>query len=338
MNLRNGLLVVAAVAAVLPTLLAAAKPVAISSVTATASHEQEGYTFQPDEVADGRLYTFWVAGGQGGGLQASLDIRLDGNQSIKGMEIWNGCQVDRESYDARARASKLKLQIGFAEEEVDVADTFGKQTILFSKTHTANKVKIFFKGLHHGESWDQISISEIRFINDEPEEFLTGLTADASSTLEGGDYGAANLVDTFADTMWCEGITEGSEDTGDRRDKKAAPTTAMERTRNYTQAGGGAGEWFKVDLGGRKTLDKIGIVIGDVYDHQTFAESSRPAELTVRFSDNSTQTWTLQDVADWQFLELSGKTTTWVKFEIDSVTLGKRWNDTAVGEVRFWGQ
>jgi hypothetical protein len=338
MYLRSGLLVVTAVAAVLPTLVAGAKPVPISSVTASASLEQDGYTFEPDDVADGRLYTFWVAGGQGGGLSDNLSLSLPGNQTIKGMEIWNGCQVDQDSFDARARASKMTLKIGFGEEVVEVADTYGKQTILFSETHTANKVRIFFKGLYHGGSWDQIAISEIRFINDEPEEYLSGLTADASSTLEGGDYSAPNLVDTFEDTMWCEGVT-GAEDeaAGDRRDKKA-PTTSMDRTRNFTQEGGGAGEWFKVDLGGRKTLDKIGIVIGDTYDHQTFAESSRPAVLTVRFSDNSTETWTLQDVTDWQFLELSGKTANWVKFEIDSVTLGKRWNDTAVGEVRFWGQ
>ncbi len=337
MHLRFGLLGTVAVIALVPALVAAAKPVPVSSVTASASWEQEGYTFQPESVTDDRLYTFWVAGGPGGGLSDYVDIRFDGNQSISAMEIWNGCQVDQDSYDARARASKLKLQIGFGEEEVDVADTFGKQRIAFSKTHTTNKIRIFFKGMHHGESWDKITISEIRFVNDDPEEFVTGGSATASSTLEGGDYGAANLIDGFADTMWCEGVKDGEEDEGDRRDKKA-PQTSMDRTRNFTQEGGGAGEWFKVDLGGRRTLDKIGIVIGDVFDHQTFSESSRPATLTVRFSDNSTETWELQDTAEWQFLELSSKTANWVKFEIDSVTLGKRWNDSAVGEVRFWGQ
>lgn len=338
MHLRLGWHCTVAIVALIPALVVTAKPVTISSVTASASLEQDGYTFQADDVHDDLLYTFWVAGGPGGGLSDNLSISLDGNQTITGMEIWNGCQVNRDSYDARARASKMTLKIGFGEEVVDVADTYGKQTIMFSEAHTANKVRIFFKGLYHGGSWDQIAISEIRFINDEPEEFLTGATASASSTLEGGDYGAPNLLDTFADTMWCEGIKGAEEEEqGDRRDKKS-PQTSMDRTRAFTQEGGGAGEWFKVDLDGRRTLDRVGIVIGDVFDHQTFAESSRPARLTLRFSDNSTETWDLQDSPDWQYLDLGGKTANWVKFEIDSVTLGKRWNDTAVGEVRLWGQ
>lgn len=178
-----------------------------------------------------------------------------------------------------------------------------------------------------------------RFISEEPSEFLSGATASASSTLEGGDYAADNLLDTFEDTMWCEGVKGAGEEEGegDRRDKKA-PQTSMDRTRNFTQEGGGTGEWFKFDLGGRRTLDKVGIVIGDIYDKQTFSESSRPARLTVRFSDNTTETWELQDTPEWQYLELGGRSANWVKFEIDAVTLGKRWNDTAVGEVRFWGQ
>ena len=110
----------------------------------------------------------------------------------------------------------------------------------------------------------------------------------------------------------------------------------MNATRNFTPEGGGVGEWIKVDLGGRQAISRIGIVIGDAYDRQTFEYSSRPARLSVRFSDGSSETWNLDDTSDWQTLDLGSRNINWARFTVEEVTLGRRYNDTSIGEIRFW--
>ncbi len=315
---------------------ATAKPIPPTSVTASQSDTYEGYTFEPGAMVDDRLDTFWVAGGDGGGLNTNVAFSFGGQVPITGMEIWNGAQATQESFDARGKAKKLKLRLGFDELEVDVEDTYGKQVITFDKTYTVNKVTLFLKGLFKGKSWDQISISEIRFIDGDDVDYITGVTAEASTSLEGDAYGPENAVDTFEDTMWCEG--KGSEEDASARKKGAEsePATAMGSTREFTQEDAGIGEWIKLGLGSKRSIGRVGIMIGDTYDEQTFTYSSRPKTLEVQFSDGTTQAWELQDHAQWQYLDVSGVSADWVKFTIEEATLGKRYNDTTIAEIRLW--
>ncbi len=339
MNARLATTILALAALVIPALSASGKTLEVSSVTASASHTHEGYTFAPEEMVDDKVYTFWVAGGQGGGLSDNLRFTFSGTHDIAGFEIWNGCQVDDDSYNARARVAKVNLKIGFGDDmEFDIADQPGKQVIRFEEPMRSNNVRMFFKGLHSGTSWDQITITEIRFFDAAPEDHIRGTSATASSELEGGDYAPDFVVDGFVDTVWCEGVKEpGEEDTPERKRGEAPQQTAMEASRSFTEAAGGIDEWIKVDLGGRQSVDRIGIVIGDAYDQQSFDLSSRPARLAVQLSDGSRETWDLQDTADWQYLDLGGRNIAWAKFVIEDVTLGKRYNDTSIGEIRFWG-
>ena len=337
MVLRTLATVIAIAVAGVFSLTATAKPIVPTSVTASASATMDDYTFEPEALTDDRL-NFWVAGGEGGGLQQHLVFKFDGSVPITGMEIWNGAQATQESFDARGKAKKLSLKMGFDELELDVEDTFGKQVITFEKTYTVSNIRIFFKGLFKGKSWDQISISEIRFIDDDPVEYTTGVTAEASVSLADGDYGPANLVDTFEDSLWCEGIKEGDEeDRSDRKkDEPEETTTSMDSTREFTQKGAGIGEWIKLNMEGKRAVSRIGIIIGDSYDEQAFSYSSRPKVLKVQFSDKTKQTWELQDNSEWQYLDVSGVSANWVKFTIEEATLGKRYNDTTIAEIRLW--
>ncbi len=335
MSLRSLAVITTVIASTSLAAVAAAAPVPVDRVEASASATQDGYTFEPGSLADDRIYNFWVAGGEGGGLGQHIKYYFDGSQTVTGMEIWNGCQVDRESFEARARVKKIAFQVGFDKFEIDVADQFGKQVIKFDEPYTVSNLRLFLKGIYKGKTWDQIAITEIRFINDDPEEYLAGTTATASSALDEGDYGAANVVDTFIDSLWCEGVgAAGDEDR--KRGKDEPEQTGMDASRSLTKKDGGIGEWVKVDLGGRRSVGRIGIVIGDTYDQQSFSYTSRPAVLKVQFSDGTKKTWTMEDCADWQYLDVGGVTANWIKFTIDDVTLGKRYNDTAIAEIRVW--
>jgi hypothetical protein len=338
MNARLVTTILAVVALAIPALAARGKTIEVTAVSASASHTQDNYTFSAEEIVDDRLYTFFVVGGQGGGLQQSVTFRFAGNVDIAGFEIWNGCQVDDDSFKARARVAKVNLKIGFGGDMVfDIADQPGKQVIRFDEPVTGNNVRMFFKGLHGGTSWDQITITEIRFFTADPESFVQGADASASSELGEGDYAPAYVVDGFIDTVWCEAIKEeGEEDTPERKRGEQPQQTAMEASRSFTIAAGGIGEWIKVDLGGRQSVQKIGIVIGDAYDQQSFELSSRPKVLAVQLSDGSRETWNLRDTMDWQYLDLGGRSIAWANFVVEDVMLGKRYNDTSIGEIRFF--
>ncbi len=317
--------------------IAGAKPIPVTAVTASASAEREGYTFGPDYMADDRIYTFWVAGGQGGGLNDNLKFTFDGTHTITGMEIWNGCQVNRDTFDANGRVTKMTLKIGFGDDvAIEIADQFGKQVIRFEEPISGNNVRMFLKGLASGKSWNAIAITEIRFLDDDPEEYLTGLSASASSEPEGGDYSPNNAVDGFVDSCWCEGVKGAGEDSEERKKTGQPERTSMSATKSFSQEGAGVGEWIKVDLGGKRSVSRIGIVIGDAYDSASFRAASRPARLQANFSDGSSETWSLDDTSDWQYLDVGGKNISWAKFTIDEATLGKRYNDTSIGEIRFW--
>lgn len=335
MKIRSILFTAAAMAMIAG--VAGAKPIPVTAVTASSSAEREGYTFEAESMADDRLYTFWVAGGQGGGLNENLKFTFDGSHTINGMEIWNGCQVNQESFDANGRVTKMNLKIGFEEDQViTVADQFGKQVIRFDKPIAGNNVRLFLKGLADGKSWNAIAITEIRFIDDDHEEYLTGLSASASSELEGGDYMPANVIDSFIDSCWCEGQKGDDEDSEERKKAGQAEQTSMGASKSFSQDGAGVGEWVKVDLGGKRSVSKIGIVIGDAYDSSSFRGASRPSRLGVNFSDGSSKTWNLDDSPEWQFLDVGGKSISWAKFTIEEATLGKRYNDTSIGEIRIW--
>jgi hypothetical protein len=315
---------------------AGAKIIPVSSVAASSSEEREGYTFEPESVSDDRLYTFWVAGGGAGGMQDKLTFKFDGSHTVTGFEIWNGCQVNQDSFDANGRVTKVKLQVGFDEEVLDIEDQIGKQKVTFSKPYTLSKIDVFLKGVASGKSWNQIAITEIRFFDEDPDEYLSRMSASASSELEGGDYTPTNVVDSFIDSCWCEGKLGAGEDSEERKAAGQAERTSMGASKSFSQGGAGVGEWVKVDLGGKRSVSKIGIVIGDAYDSNSFRSASRPSRLDVRFSDGSSETWNLDDSPEWQFLDMGGKSISWAKFTIEEASLGKRYNDTSIGEIRVW--
>jgi len=335
MKIRSILFTAAAAAMIAGA--AYAKPIPVTSVTASASAEREGFTFGPEYVADERIYSYFVAGGQGGGLGENLKFVFDGSQTITGLEIWNGCQVTDETFDANGRVTKVSLRIGFEDEIIlEIADKPGRQVVKLDTPVSGSNVRVFFKGLESGKSWNAIAITEMHFLDDSPEDYLTGTSASASSEIEGGDYAPAKAVDSFVDSCWCEGKKGADDDSEDRKKAGQPERTSMGATKNFSQEGAGVGEWLKVDLGGKRSISKIGIVIGDAYDASSFRGASRPATLRVNFSDGSSQTWNLEDSPEWQFLDVGGKSISWAKFTIEAATLGKRYNDTSIGEIRFW--
>lgn len=128
----------------------------------------------------------------------------------------------------------------------------------------------------------------------------------AKSSYASGDlnYPADNIKDGKSSTPWFEG-----------------------------DPGSGVGSWIEVDLGGAKNVTKISLLAGD-WSGGGWAKANRPKEIEVRWSDGSTAIWTLADEYRMQtFVPPSPKSTSTVRFKINSIFNGSAFPDTSISEI-----
>lgn len=96
--------------------------------------------------------------------------------------------------------------------------------------------------------------------------------------------------------------------------------------------GSGVGSWIELDLGGAHNVTRLVVLPGDWSGG--WARANRPKELEIKWSDNTTSTWTLTDDYKAQTLALpSPKSTSTVRFKINSIFAGSAFPDTAISEV-----
>ena len=99
-------------------------------------------------------------------------------------------------------------------------------------------------------------------------------------------------------------------------------------------AGNGVGAWIEVDLGGDHNVTKIQVLAGDWTSGGDWGRANRPAEVEVRWSDGSTDIWTMAD--EWKvqtFTPESPKTTAKIRLKFNSLHSGSAFPDTAISEI-----
>lgn len=137
-------------------------------------------------------------------------------------------------------------------------------------------------------------------------------TITASSYLEepqyGLSHGTANLMDGDLSTAWVE-----------------------------SAEGQGEGEAITLKLNGTYEVSGFTIYAGYQKNGDIYAKNSRPARITVIFSDGSSQSMELSDINGPQKITF-GKpvNTSSIRFVIDSVYPGNKYQDTAVSEISLF--
>jgi hypothetical protein len=92
------------------------------------------------------------------------------------------------------------------------------------------------------------------------------------------------------------------------------------------------GSWIELDLGGTHNVTRIVAFPGDWSGG--WAKANRPKEIEIRWSDNTTSTWTLTDDYRAQtFVPPAAKSTSSVRFKINSIFAGTAFPDTAISEI-----
>lgn len=137
------------------------------------------------------------------------------------------------------------------------------------------------------------------------------VTATTSSTYppeESTTYEAKNLSDGKASTAWVEG-----------------------------EEGSGLGAWVELDLGGEQEVSLIKVWAGMWYSRPFWERGNRPKQIEVKWSDDTTELFTLTDEMKAQELRpASPKRTSKVRLKVQQVHNGSAWHDTGISEIQVF--
>ncbi|MFT5454044.1 MAG: hypothetical protein ACI9K2_000520 [Myxococcota bacterium] len=139
---------------------------------------------------------------------------------------------------------------------------------------------------------------------------ITGVTASSEYDEDGTQYPARNVKDGKGTTAWYEG-----------------------------DQGNGLGAWVEVDLGGEHDVRRIVVYGGDWKSEQDWKRANRPKELELKFSDDTTETWTLDDsYAAQSYAPSGGRKTSTIRFRLKSIHPGSAFPDTGISEIQVFDE
>jgi hypothetical protein len=123
------------------------------------------------------------------------------------------------------------------------------------------------------------------------------------------DYGPESLFDNADNTAWVEGVD-----------------------------GQGIDEWIVVAFDGLRLVKEIEIKNGYMKDPTLYQKNSRVKEMKVEFSGRQKRSVVLKDTGAAQPIALPKDQplkANWIKFTIESVYPGNKWEDTAISELHI---
>ncbi|WP_455543588.1 NADase-type glycan-binding domain-containing protein [Intestinibacter sp.] len=136
--------------------------------------------------------------------------------------------------------------------------------------------------------------------------------SDCSSILHDSsnkNYGSAKTIDGDFATVWSEGVS-----------------------------GYGQGEWLRLDLDSTYTIKKVKIVNGLVNKKNGYYNNNRAKSLTLTFSDGSSQNIYLEDDnTGYQVIDINPVKSNFIKFTINSVYYGSKYDDTCIADIEILG-
>jgi len=284
----------------------------IAGVLASSSYpDSEEVSYAASNVKDGKVSTVWVEGEEGSGLGSWIEIDLGGPQTITHLKLWNGNWYSWDFWNRHNRAKEIELTFSDAStQKFTLADEKAPEVIRFDKPVTTSTIKLKIKGIFRGSTFNDTCISEIAVFNDQPEVFHTvSATTDSGHLPEDADgtYAVGNTWDMLNDTMWCE----------DQKD------------------GDGTGAWIEYRFGKTVRVGKLLLLNGNAYDTTFWRKSNRATNITLSFSDGSTETIVVKDFIMLQTLRFAARDASTVRITFDSVKVGTEYNDLCISEARF---
>ena len=308
-------LLISAVSLVLMALLitpAHAAQVKIAGVLASSSYpDSEGVSYAATNVKDGKVSTVWVEGEEGSGLGSWLEIDLGGSHTVTHIKLWGGNWYSWDFWNRHNRPKEI--EITFSDESTqkfELKDEKLPEEIRFPTPVTTSTIKLKIKGIYRGTTFNDTCVSEIAVFDDQPEAFHTvAATADSGHLPEDADgtYDLPNTWDMLNDTMWCENQKDGD----------------------------GTGAWVEYRFGKNVRVGKVLLLNGNAYDPTFWRKSNRATNITLSFSDGSTEAIVVKDFIMLQTLRFPARDASSVRITFDAVKVGTEYNDLCISEARF---
>jgi hypothetical protein len=290
-----------------------AKQLKITDATSSSSYaEEKGRTYDAKNVKDAKLSTAWFEGVDGGGLGSWIQLELGEPQTVSGIRIWNGDWITADLWKRENRMQDIDIETSDGTKyPFKLKDEMVAETLTFPTAVTTSSVKIRFKSIYRGSTFNDTGVSEIQVLDATPSRTVPVAGYSASTTYPAdsdGSYIAENLGDGMIDSLWCE----------------AAKTD-------------GSGEWLQFTFASAHALQGMTIRNGNTTNLQLFMDGSHAAAVTLTFSDGTTQQIPLKSSINDQLIPLGGKSTSSVKLTVNGVAKGSDPGNTDLcfSEVSF---
>jgi len=291
---------------------AEAATVKVASITAsgTKANDDTG-KYDPNFVTDGKQQSYWVEGGEGSGLGSWVQLNFAGPTNVTAIQLWNGSWYSFDFWQRHSRIKEVELEFSDGtKQKHDLADNKLMERIDLGATVKAEWVKVKIKSVYSGNTFNDTALSEIQVIDDQPESHVQVSEWRSSSEYPedaDGNYKAVNVQDGLADSVWCEG-----------------------------DGGDGVGQWIEADFGASQKVSKLTWINGNAASFPLFMKGNRAADVTLTFSDGSTEKLSaVKSSIRATEVSFPAHTTSSVRITFDAIAKGKEFNDLCVSEAYF---
>ena len=289
-------------------LAATVKPAAVEASSYLVSDKGEAY--EGKRVTDGKLDNVWLEGADSSGLGSWVKIDLGGEKTVTGLKIWNGYWITHDFWTRHNRAKDIEVEFANGEkEEFTLVDEMKADQIRFSSPKTTTSIKVKFKSVYRGSTFNDTGFSEIQVMDKSPSPFVVPASYTATSVLEdeGSNYAPEQLADGLVDSLWCEGNKESD----------------------------GTGEAVTFNFGQSTMVSKLKMKNGSAGSFKSFMATNRAKAAKLSFSDGSSVDVAIKTSLMEQTITFPSKNTSSVTMTFTSVVKGSSYNDLCIAEARF---
>ncbi|GBF39117.1 discoidin domain-containing protein [Leptospira johnsonii] len=128
-------------------------------IASSVTEPKEGYPAY--NLFDGAKEFGWVEGKSDDGIGEYIQIDLEKEITLSGLEVYNGYQRSDEHFKKNGRVEKLSISNGAESTSVILLDRAGSQRILLSKPLTGKQFKFTIEAAWSGEKWKDTALSEM---------------------------------------------------------------------------------------------------------------------------------------------------------------------------------
>lgn len=103
----------------------------------------------------------WVEGKPDDGIGEFIQIELDDEITLTGLEIYNGYQRSLDHFQKNGAVTRLLVSSGTQSSSLDLTNVFGAQRVFLSSPITGKNFKFTIEAVRTGSSWKDTAISEL---------------------------------------------------------------------------------------------------------------------------------------------------------------------------------